>query len=85
MNTQTLKPEIEAFERMKSILLEHHAGKYIIIKDQQLKGSFDTFDTAAREAIKLFGRGPYLIRKVSNDPVMPMPASVAYRPVHAPH
>jgi hypothetical protein len=85
MNTQSLQSEIAAFEKMKGDLLERYREKYVIIKDQQLKGSFDTFDAAAREAIKHFGRGPYLIRKVSEEPVMPMPASVAYRPVHAPY
>jgi hypothetical protein len=83
MNTQALRPEIEAFEKMKDDLIAHHYGKFVIIKNQQLKGSFDTFDTAAREAIKLFGKGPYLIRRVSNEKPMTMPASVAYRAVHA--
>jgi len=83
MTAQELQPEIDAYERMKDDLLKHYAGKYVIIKDQQFRGSFDTFDAAARDAINHFGQGPYLIRKVSELSVMPMPASVAYRPAHA--
>ena len=81
----SIHEEIAAFESMKDQLIAHHFGKYVIFKNQQLIGCFDTFDAAAREAIKLFGTGPYLIRQVIEQPVMSMPASVAYRVLHATH
>ena len=70
---------------MKEDLLKHHLGKYVLIHGNQFISSFDSFDNAAKEAIKQFGTGPYLIRQVGKDPVMTMPASVAYRPIYASH
>ena len=85
MKIEQLELEIEAYTKMKAELIRHHSNKYVIIKDQKLQGSFDTFDSAAKEAIQKFGQGPYLIRRVSEEMVMPMPASVAYRSTHAPY
>jgi len=78
-----LKKEIHAFEQMKPTLLKHHMGKFVIIHDEKLVGAYDTFDAAAKEAIKQFGKGPYLIREVGSEPSKNLPASVAYRIVHA--
>lgn len=80
----TLDKEIEAFEKMKSELIQHHLGKFVIIHNQILAGSFDSFDNAAEEAYSKFGRGPYLIRQVGAEPLK-MPASVAYRKMNAPN
>ena len=46
----TLDKEIEAFEKMKSTLVEHHPGKFVIIYKEKLVGSYDTFENAAKEA-----------------------------------
>lgn len=78
-----LQKELAAYESMKEDLLKHYLGKYVLIHEDKLIGSFDSFDNAAKEAVKQFGTGPYLIRQVGKDPVMPMPASVAYRPIYA--
>lgn len=80
-----LQEEIEAFENMKDELLRHHNGKFVVFKRKELIGAFDTFDNAAREAVQRFGNGPYLIRQVGTSTGMPLPASVAYRPVYATH
>ena len=71
-----LDREIEAFERKKELLERHHLGKWVLIHDQEVISAFDTFDAAAREAVRLFGRGPYLIRRVGRPPVT-LPASYA--------
>ena len=78
----TLKDEIAAFERMRSDLETEHFGEWVVIHDENLVGTYDSFDDAANEAVKCFGRGPYLIRKVGAPPVT-LPASVLYRPTHA--
>lgn len=77
-----LDREIEAFERMRPSLEEHHMGKWVLIRDGKLIGAFDNVDNVAREAIRRFGRGPYLIREVGAGPFR-LPASVRYRRVHA--
>lgn len=83
MKTHTLQKEIETFERLKPTLIAHHKGKFVIIYKGKLEGAFDTFDNAAKEAIKRFGKGPYLIRRVEDDYPFALPASVVFRPIYA--
>ena len=76
-----LDKDIQAFEAMKTDLEEHHMSKWVVIHAGELVGTFDTLDAAATEAVRRFGRGPYLIRQVGIPPVS-LPASVLYQPVH---
>ena len=43
----------------------------------KIRGVYDSFDDAATDAVKKYGRGPYLIRQVGEQPTA-LPASVAY-------
>lgn len=79
----TLDDNIEAFNNMSDELNQRYAGKFVIIYDGNFVASYDSFNNAAENAVKRFGKGPYLIRQVGAPTKMPMPASVAYRPVHA--
>lgn len=81
---ESLDRDIESFKAMKKELLNHHAGKFVIIYNSKLQGSYDTFDAAAEEALRQFGKGPYLIRQVTNgdDETINISASVAYRIVN---
>jgi hypothetical protein len=83
MSSDQIVNEIEAFEQMRDDLEKHHMGKHVVIKGGELQGAFDTFDTAARDALQKFGRGPFLIRQVGGPECMRMPASVAWHPVNA--
>ena len=78
----TLKQEIVAFEQMRDDLETEYPGKWVVVRDQQLIGTYDSFEIAANDAVRQFGRGPYLIRQVGAGP-MTLPASVLYRPTHA--
>lgn len=75
----TLETEIKAYEARRDELEKQHHGKFIVLKGQDLIGAYDTFEAAAQEAIRRFGRGPYLIRQVGAPPIS-IPASVMYRP-----
>jgi len=75
----SLEAEIIAYEAMLEELTRHHLGKFVVIKDNNLIGAFDTFETAAAVAVRAFGRGPYLIRQVG-APIVQLPASVLYNP-----
>jgi hypothetical protein len=77
-----LKDEIAAYETMRADLEAKFLGKWALVHDRVLVGTFDAFDDAAREAVHKFGRGPYLIRQIGAPPIS-LPASVMYRPVHA--
>jgi hypothetical protein len=76
-----IQDEIAAYEKIKDELEAKHLGKWIVLHDGKLFAVFDSFETAAEEAVKEFGAGPYLIRQVGAPP-MTLPASVMFRPVH---
>lgn len=73
-----LDVEISAYENMRDELEAQHMGKWVIIHETELVGIYNTFEDAAEEAVRKFGRGPYLIRQVGAPPVT-LPASVMYR------
>ena len=65
MNQKGLEREIRAYKAMEVDLFKHHTGKWVVIHGGKLVSTFDTLDAAAKEAIRRFGRGPYLIRRVA--------------------
>jgi hypothetical protein len=75
-----LDTEISAYNRLKSELEQHHMGKFVIIKGDELKGAFDTLDNAATFAASNFGTETYLIRQVGRDSGH-LPASVLFRQI----
>ena len=75
-----LTEELAAYENMRRVLEIDHFGKWVVVHDRELKGTYDTFESAAADAVKRFGSGPYLIREVGAPPVI-LPASVLYQPV----
>ena len=72
-----LDTEIQAYEKMRPKLEADHMGKWVIVHNDKLIGTYPSFDTAAEEAVQKFGRGPYLIRRVGGDQIT-LPASVMY-------
>jgi len=66
---------------LRQDLEAHHMGKWVLVHDGALIGIYDSFDSAAEDSVRRFGRGPYLIRQVGAPPVT-LPASVMYRPSH---
>jgi hypothetical protein len=77
MAMATLDEEIVAYEQMRKDLEAHHMGKWVLVYETKLIGTFDSFESAAKDAFAKFGRGPYLIRQVG-APSITLPASVAY-------
>jgi hypothetical protein len=45
--------------------LKVHAGKFVLIKGNELLGVFDTPDTAISEGAKRFGSQSFLVRQVN--------------------
>jgi hypothetical protein len=74
-----IQDEIAAFKTMQSKLEAEHMGEWILMRDAKVVGFFKTFELAAAEAVRLFGRGPYLIREIGAPPIQ-LPASVMYFP-----
>ena len=77
-----LDRNIAAYEKQEPELMAKHHGRWVVFHDGKLAGTFDAFEAAAEEAVKKFGRGPYLIRQVGAPPIT-LPASVMYRVVNA--
>jgi hypothetical protein len=51
-----LEAEIRTYEEKLPELMQHHAGKYVVIHGSEFVGAFDTFGNAALDRASLFGR-----------------------------
>ncbi len=71
-----LERDIQAYEAMETDLFKHHIGKWVVFRGGKLVSTFDTLDAAATEALRRFGRGPYLIRRVDIAPLL-LPADAS--------
>ena len=74
--------EIAAYERMRDMLETDHLNEWVVVYDEKLVGTYESFEAAAEDAVGRFGRGPYLIRRVG-APSLTLLASLLYRPAHA--
>ncbi len=62
-----LGKELEYFNAHRNELLQHYEGKFVLIKDSQFVGAFDTPQDAYEEGIKRFGNAPFLIKQVLKE------------------
>lgn len=74
-----LEVEIAAFEKQKAELVERYNGKFVVFHGLEFVGAWDTLDAAADEAVRRFGRGPYLIRQIGAPPLTLPPSVFASR------
>lgn len=81
-----LDKELGAYEQMRQSLETHHMGKWVVVHDEDLISTYDSFESAANDAVARFGRGPYLIKQVG-APSISLPASIVYAPAggHGPN
>jgi len=59
-----LDDQIDAFEVLEDRLARAHPGAWVVVRDRRLEGIYPGFDEAAEDAVRRFGRGPYLIRQL---------------------
>ena len=76
-----LDADIAAYEKLAP-KLQGSIGKWALVHKRELVGTFDTSESTAAEAVKRFGRGPYLIRQIGAPPTC-LPASVMFCPGYA--
>ncbi len=69
----TLTENIAAYDALRDYLELEHFGKWVVFYDEELAGCYDEFEDAGYDAIKRFGRGPYLIRQVGARSVIRLP------------
>jgi hypothetical protein len=84
MAVANIQDDISAFEDRKQELEAQHMGKWVLIHNRELVRVYETFEAAAEDAVRQFGRGPYLIRQVGAPPIM-LPASAMYTPDNGQH
>ena len=78
----SLSQEIATYEKdLRSQLEADHLGEWVVVHNKRLVGTYPSIEAAANEAVKKFGRGPYLIRRIGSPPIT-LPASVLYRFSH---
>ena len=67
-----LAQEYAVYESQREELEAAHTGEYVLIKGNEVVGTYNSLDDALRVAVKRFGRGPYLIEEIG----LPVPESV---------
>ncbi|HVT58551.1 MAG TPA: hypothetical protein VHR45_09135 [Thermoanaerobaculia bacterium] len=72
-----LDDEIAAYEAMREDLEAHHMGRWVLVHNRELVSEHDSLEGAAEDAVRRFGRGPFLIRQVG-APALTLPVSVMY-------
>ena len=72
-----LDSELAVYEGMRQSLEAHHMGEWVVVHQGKLIGTYDSFESAAKDAVSKFGRAAYLIRQVG-APSITLPASVAF-------
>lgn len=70
-----LDTELEYFEEHRAEWVEHHAGKFALVKAKTLHGVYDTQEAAYAEGVATFGIEPFLIKQIlPEDEVHHLPA-----------
>jgi len=72
-----INDDIAAYDAMRQKLEADHTGKWVLFHERSLVSIHDSFEETAEEAVRKFGRGPYLIRQIGAPPLV-LPASVMY-------
>jgi hypothetical protein len=59
-----LEPELKTYEANRRELLGKARGKFVLIKDSDLIGIFDTELDAIRQGYQRFGNVPFLVNEI---------------------
>ncbi len=61
---EVLDAELEAYAAHRDELLGSHVGKFVLLKDEDVIGVFDTKPDAIRAGYERFGNVPFLVKQV---------------------
>jgi len=75
-----LETELAYFNRKKDDFLREHAGKYLLIKGEELSGAFATEAQAYEAGLKQFGNQPFLIKRAAEEPTTKHAERMMWRP-----
>jgi hypothetical protein len=65
MGSVVLEKELAKYETIKPSLLGSAAGKYVLIRHDDVAGVFESFADAVREGYQRFGNVPFLVKQVA--------------------
>jgi len=65
-NSNPLQREYDFYLKIKPDLLKMHGGKFALIKDEKLVGTFDTDQDAYKIGLDKFGNVPFLIIRIQD-------------------
>ena len=63
-----ISQQIKAYEEMREELEADHYREWVVLRNGRLTGTYPSFEDAADDAVRKYGRGPYLIRQVAAAP-----------------
>jgi hypothetical protein len=63
-----LDAERKFFDEHREELLRDYPGKFVVIKEQQILGSFDTIQDALGAGAREFGLASFLVRRTDQAP-----------------
>ncbi len=63
-----LEKELALFESKKDELLKVHPGKFALMHEEEFVGAFDTAENAYEAGVLKFGKSPFLVKKISQEP-----------------
>ena len=62
-----LRTELNYFNEKREELVQHHDGRFVLIKGRDVVGAFTTEREAYEEGVRRFGTEPFLIKRVTKD------------------
>jgi hypothetical protein len=62
-----LETEREFYSEKLADWLNQYPGKFVLIKEKEMVGAFDTEDEAVAEGARRFGLQPYLVRRIQKQ------------------
>ena len=77
-----LKKQIEAYEEMREELEAQHYREWVVFHGGKFQGAYPSFEDAADDAYRKFGREPFLLRQVAAPPVR-LSSTVQFGTVYA--
>ena len=69
MAAEILASEIKFYEEHREALASAHPDRFLLIRDSELHGSFDTLDAALAAGFSKFGSTPFLTRRAGEDAI----------------
>jgi hypothetical protein len=64
MGSAVLEKELATYEAEKKNLLSGTEGKFVLIRDGNVIGVFDSFNEAVKSGYEKFGNVPFLVKQI---------------------